>query len=368
MVKHINKKIAWIYPFNRKKGVYFYAENYIRALSGKAEIIQIDLDQCLHDKKIFQIVNDCDLVHIQYITEYFGTGQFNSYRRFIKQITPPVIVTLHEIYDEFPGIFPRSRISGKGLVRKIKELIYDFRHPAYRHWLNHLRASFGARLCIVHYPFQKEILVNKGFKRQIEIVPHPVEKMQLTARQNFYSGNELELGSSGFINLNYDYNELFSVLESLEIPWRFTWIGGLRRKEDSVLLDSIVSKIKSHGWRDKFTITGWMDENGLNKNLCNLDIYLALFSNRSTSSTIMKALAAECLIIARQLPLTTDLNSDNQIMLTVSEDDTEIINTVNRLITDSSLQREIIKNIRTFKEQYSYENMALRHVRLYDQL
>jgi glycosyltransferase involved in cell wall biosynthesis len=259
-------------------------------------------------------------------------------------------------------------ISGKGLVRKIKEFIYDIRHPAYCHWLNHLQASFGARLCIVHYPFQKRILENKGFKRQIEIIPHPVENVHLTAKQDFFSGNELELGSSGFINLNYDYNGLFSLLEKLEIPWRFTWIGGLRRNEDSVLLDSILSKVKSHGWEKQFTITGWVDENELNENLRKLDIYLALFSNRSTSSTLMKALAAECLIVARQLPLTVDLNSDTQIMLTVSENISEVIKSVNSLLTDSLLRERIWKNICAFKEKYSYENMANRHAKLYDQL
>lgn len=362
------KKVAWIYPFNRKMGVFFYAEKYTRALTGKVELVQIDLAECFCNNKIFQIINSCDLVNIQYITEYFGIGQFNNYQRFVKQINRPVIVTLHEIYDEFPGIFPRNRIKGKWLVRNLKELLYDIRHPAYRHWLNHLRTGFGAMLCIVHYPYQKKILEKNGFKGQIEVIPHPVEKRTLPMKQNFYSGQELQLGSSGFINLNYDYNGLFDVLEKLDIPWHFTWIGGLRRKEDSVLLDKIISGIKSRGWEKKFTITGWVEDNELTNDLNKLDIYMALFSNRSTSSTIMRALASECLIIARRLPLTTDLSQKNKIMMIVPDNVSETINAVKSLASDRLLREEIVTNIRVFIEQYSYDNMAMRHLEIYDKL
>ena len=71
-------------------------------------------------------------------------------------------MTLHEVYKQFPDVFPRDEIKGNFITKPIKEYVYDWRHPFVTSFARHVLKGFCADKIIVHAQFQKDILIEKG--------------------------------------------------------------------------------------------------------------------------------------------------------------------------------------------------------------
>jgi hypothetical protein len=129
-------KIGWLYPLSRRCGITFYGNAYSAALEPLVEIVRVDSDKAIADcTGAARTLNACDIVHVQYEPSLFFLNNHDRYNKLLSRINRPGVVSLHEIYKEFPWDFPRSHIAGTGVVRRIKEFLYDRRHPvstAYR--------------------------------------------------------------------------------------------------------------------------------------------------------------------------------------------------------------------------------------------
>jgi hypothetical protein len=356
-------KIAWVYPFRKEHGNAFYARSYARSLARHATVVELDTAACLEgDREAYRRINACDIAHVQYEVSFFNSARGNGYRSLRRRIRIPLAVTLHEIYREFPDVYPRGKIVGWWPVRMAKLFLYDLRHPSCTAYRRHLTERFGATLIVVHYPYQKRILIDRGVPASMIVtVSHPVVAIPPPPGDNPWptaATAPLRLGSSGFINPHFDYEQLFAVLERLRRPWHFTWIGDIRRTEEEELVTELRRRVGERGWGERFAITGWVSEERLADHLRRLHVYLALFTNRSTSGTIMKALAARAMVIARNLPLTEDLNRDAALMLTVGDDPAEVLGAIERLGACQRTRRTLRANLDRFVESTTYDAKA----------
>lgn len=365
-------KIAWLFPVNQKCGISFYSLEYVKALGEFVEIETIDIQECLNSiKQYANRLNSFDIIHIQYETSLFLKGNYDSYKQLCNLITKSIVVSLHEVYENFPGVFPRSEIRGKNFVRKLKENIYDIRHPFQTLYNQHLSNSFHADKILVHANFQKDILIKKGIHKDIiEIIPMPIKEIKdiqpvAKPQQDTQNNNEFNLSTLGFINLNYDYQLLFDVLDKLEIPWLFTWIGGTRREEDSSILNSIKQEISRRGWDNKFTITGWVMDEKRNELLAGTDIYLALFSARSSSLSLATALGARRIIIATTLPFSREIVKNAPIICITPSDSSSVIENIDRITKNNSLQNTYLNAIDEYIKQHSYRAMSKKLTEIY---
>ena len=137
-------KIAFIYPFDRNLGNSYYSESYIQALKNHVEIVPLDSRECtLSPHATAQIANSCDLAHVQYEPNFFQYQKINGYERFIKLLTIPKIVSLHEVYKTQPNIYPREEIRGNCLTKPLKLMLYDVRHPMDTIFRKHRRCGHG---------------------------------------------------------------------------------------------------------------------------------------------------------------------------------------------------------------------------------
>ncbi len=363
-------KIAWIYPFEPKLGNSLYGASYARALRRLVEIEEIDVAECLKDSAgVFERINACDTAHIQYEINFFNQAGTNGYDRICRRIHRPMAASLHELYRRMPNVFPREEIAGPWPVKKLKQIIYDLRHPACTLVRRHRDCRFHADRVVVHYPYQKAILVEQGIPaRLVEIITHPVVPLELPGAEEVSAKEPLNLGATGFINLNYDYDQLIDALALLKRPWRFTWAGGLRREEDKSLLESIQNKVAARGWKDRFEITGWISEEELIRHLASFQVVLALFSARSTSGTLAKAIAARSAIVARRMELTLDLNAERPIMLLTGESAEEAANQIARAAEDAPLRRRLMANIDLYVTDHTYDKMARQVVAMHEGL
>lgn len=365
-------KIAWIYPFRKELGNVFYGRAYARALAGHAEVEEVDIAACLaRPRQCFERINRCDLAHVQYEVTFFQTRGRNGYERLRRRLRVPLVVTLHEVYRRFPDVYPRENVSGPGPVRLAKLLLYDLRHPSYTAYRRHLAGRFGAALIVVHYPYQKRVLIEAGVPEELiavvghPLVPAPPRESGEGTGEAIDTGGPLRLGSSGFINTHFDYDQLLTALERLRIPWHFTWIGGVRRPEDEALRTSLERRVRERGWGERFEITGWVSEEEMAARLRRLHLYLALFTDRSTSGTIMKAIAARAPIVARELPLTREINAEGTLMATVGPSAEELVGGIESLRADARERQRLAANIDRFIENNTYEAKAVELLRHY---
>ena len=230
-------KAAWVFPQNRQCGISIYAKNYIEALSSHLELIRIDPSSWFSNReKFISELHSADLIHIQYETSFFLKGNIDFYGEILKKINRPVLVSLHEVYREFPGVFPREEIVAPHWLLPLKYLIYDLKHPAQSAFRKHLSNKFGADCILVHHEYHRDILFDKGIcAGLVKVLPLPVKCSVSCPSFSWTPGKQLHLGSTGFLNPQYDYDLLISVLEKLDIEWKFTWIGGIRSGEHEYL-------------------------------------------------------------------------------------------------------------------------------------
>lgn len=366
-------KVLWLFPQSRKCGISIYSNNYIEQLKKKCEIITCTIDENINLKENLSAKTEIvDLIHIQYETSFFMNKGKDRYFSILSKINKPVIVTLHEIYDEFPMVYPRSKIRGWGPILILKRMIYDFKHPVQAAFKKHCKKKFGADLILVHQQYHRNILGDKGINTEfIEVLEQPVKKCMYSVKFQWNTGDTLHLGSTGFINPGYDYDLLFSVLERLEIKWDFTWIGGIRdENHDSILLE-LNKKITDHGWKERFILTGWVSDEKQNELLKKIDIYFSFFKFRSSSGSICRAIGALKPIIATEIPLTKELftvcGNDGLTgpVVAVKSDPEMIISSLRKILENKMFRDDLLHAVKLYSEKMEFSSMADRMISIY---
>jgi hypothetical protein len=362
--------IGWLYPDRERCGIAIYSRNYCNALNNYCQIVTINSDQLLNgDWHLYEQLEKCDCVHIQYETSFFLKNRSDHYFRILKHLKKPVVVSLHEVYEQFPGVFSRDNISGGKIVSPIKRWLYDYRHPYQTAFRHHLQASFGASRLLVHHRFQKAILENRH-PSSCPVLVHPMPVYQDTSVLQPKKTDTISLGATGFINPEYDYNLLFDTLAALTTNWKFTWIGGIRTAEHQYLLDSIKNEIESRNWTERFCITGWVSEETQSSHLSTIDIYLALFKNRSSSASIARALGARKLIIATDSEIVSEINNsfESDVIMNTKPVSNAVVEAIEIMINNKEVLSRYYQVIDQYVAKYNFNSMACSMFDIYKTL
>lgn len=362
-------KILWIFPVNKKCGISFYARDYLDALSRFTNTGILDNSECRSmTRSVKTKIQTFDIIHIQYETSLFLKS--SQFFRQLHSFSKPIVVSLHEIYDNFPGVFPRSQIKGSGLIRTCKEFLYDIRHPYITYFSQHLAQDFFAHLIFVHASCHRNILITKGIKaNKIAILPHPVKQISDHTDSVLLKKNGiLYLTSLGFISHNYNYHLLFDTLNRLEFPWIFTWIGGVRKAEQNQLFNQIKQEITRRNWENKFIITGWVSDMERDALLKRTDIYIALFKAKSSSGSLATALSVRKPIIVTSLAYTKEINKGHHLFDLVHDNAQVIANKITFLQSNPKHYTACINNIEAYLNSYSFNEMAKRLMIFYQGL
>jgi glycosyltransferase involved in cell wall biosynthesis len=361
-------KVAWIFPQNKMCGISFYSHAYVDALKPLVDVVSVDPDDLVGRKaETIGIINKCDIVHLQYETSFFMRDNKDLYLKACASIRRPIVVTLHEVHDQFPGVYPRDNITGSFPLRNLKLWLYDRRHPYITALTRHTRKKFLSSAILVHSRFQKDILASKGVPPEmVTVLPVPVNPT--TAHPaTFWSGiGPLNLASTGFINDSFDYDLLFETLALCNLPWRFTWIGGVRRPDDQTLFKHIQGEIERRNWGDRFSITGTIPMDKRDTLLSQTHIYCAFFKYKSSSESLATALGSRALICSTSLPLTREITERFPVMTLIGRDASEAQLAIRRMATDSPVQENLKIAMDGYCQEYGRQRMARRLVSLYE--
>lgn len=361
---------AWIYPVGKRCGISFYAQEYIKYVQKFVPVTSCDIAQCLASPhRCSDTINTCDLVHVHYETSFFLNNNSKRFAQLCAAIKKPIVVTVHEVYENFPGVFPRSRINGNGVVKYIKQKMYDIRHPYQTLYTKHCHNHFYASCIFVHHQYHKQILINKNIPASLlRVLPHPVPFVKIERMPFDTFNGTIHLASTGFINPQYDYELLFAVLSHMSVPWHFTWIGGVRSSEDNDILLQLEEKIRFRKWESNITITGWVSVEQQNRLLQDSHIYLALLKNRSSSGSIAAAIGNNRLITATSIPLTRELIQYGPLLMLVDRDPVSIAQAIKQLTDDASLREQYVTSVTRYRNNCSFEKMSGELVKVYKEL
>jgi glycosyltransferase involved in cell wall biosynthesis len=361
-------KIAWIFPQNKMCGISFYSHAYVEALKPLVDIICIDPDDFIYKKnETMSLLKQCSLAHIQYETSFFLRSKKDFYFDFCATIPCPIVVTLHEVYDQFPGVFPRESIQGCFFLQKMKQWLYDKRHPYLTALTKHTQRKYAARAIIAHSGFQKDILVKKGVvPGMISVFPVPVDSSVLTPASPWQGKGTLFLASTGFINDSFDFDLLMKTLALCDLPWTFTWIGGVRRPDDQGLFEKLQKEIDRRKWSDRFAITGMVSRERRDELLSKTHVYCAFFKYKSSSESLAIAISARAIILSTSLPLMKELFRQFPIMFLAASEPSEMARAVCLLATDTGLQASLGKAVESYCREYNRQRMASRLVSFYE--
>jgi glycosyltransferase involved in cell wall biosynthesis len=361
--------VGWLFPDRERCGIAIYSRNYISALEKHCDIKSVNSDLWLDNPvKFSEELNSCDLIHIQYEPSFFSKRNHDYYTTLLRRLKRPLIVSLHEVYRQFPGVYPRDQIRGGLITSSIKKWYYDFRHPLQTAYTKHVSSGFGASQLLVHHQFQKRILEKKVPQNcRICVIPHPVMKVERSTLINRSPEGPLKLGTTGFINPEFNYPLLYETLEKLKCEWKFFWIGGLRIPEHRNLLDSIKQEIDRRDWTQKFIITDWVSDETQNYLLEKIDIYCAFFKNRSSSGSLARAMGACRCIIATESEIVHEINAmgENNCITAIDAEGTLIAQKIDSLSRDTKTSLMQLEALNDYSIAFDFDSIALRLIQLY---
>jgi glycosyltransferase involved in cell wall biosynthesis len=361
-------KVAWIFPQKKMCGISFYSHAYVEALRPSVEVVCLDPDDfASRPAQTSGACNRCELVHIQYETSFFLKKNRDFYPDICSSIKRPLVVTLHEVYDQFPGVFPRDALTGPWPVLKMRQWLYDWRHPYVTALAKHTHLKFYSRVLIVHSRFQRDILARKGVSPDlVSVFPVPVGSNEPKAARPWNGNGPLNLAATGFVSDSYDYELLFDTLALCEFPWRFTWIGGVRRPDDRRVLEKIQREIDRKGWRDRFSVTGALSDAQRDELLGAAHVYCAFFKYKSSSESLATAIGGGTLVVATDMRLTREMSAQFPVMVITRPEPSEAAEAIRRVADDKALQESLRQALKDYCHEYSRERMARRLVSFYE--
>jgi len=315
------------------------------------------------------LANSCTVVHIQYETSLFLNKRKDIYPRITRLITRPIIVTIHEIYQNTPFFFPRERLTGTTLFLTLKRFLYDYRHPYATAYKNHIKNAFHADLIHVHYRYQKDLL-QESISKKIKIFdqPFPISKFARPSQKKSGKSNRIKLTAAGFISPAYNYELLFESLNRLKSPWEFTWLGDFSDRCDDAWKKTFHSLVQKFQCPHLFTITGWLETKEWYTLLSEQHLFLALYNYRSTSSTIAAAIGAAVPVLSTPLALTRELHQTGAPVMLAPTPPEAVAEAVEQWARDRDSQKRLNQLQESYSRVYSLENFCSRLIEEYQQL
>ena len=364
-------KILFIFPQKQPCGILDYSESLLTALGKYGFEIKTAappsdssrLDALLADAENYNII------HVQYDAAYWTVNGKNIFSTFAKTVSKPIVITLHEVYDQNPFDFPydsvRSLVPGLAVL---KRFLYRKRHPNFTSELELCKQNYFAKTIIVHNEFQKETLIKKGVAGDIiRVIPHGV----WDSKKSPFRANPQKwvFGTFGFISPSVDYAVALEALSSLNIDWEYVIGGGPRRAEQAPLVDEITHCAEKLGVRSRVKLTGPVEEEKIPDFFQTLDIYLAPFKFKSSSGSLNRALSAALPCVAPRIPLTEEMNVRVPALALYEQDDLQSMRSVIQKLTgDVKYRIQCVQHSCEYAERYSFTHEAEQLFRLYGKI
>ncbi|MFH1760686.1 MAG: glycosyltransferase [bacterium] len=373
-------KIAFVSTWRAKGGWPHYSDSVIDGLAGlgisceKFPIDSLPLSN-LATALDWHEVNKCDIAHIQYEISFFNQQNRNVFQNFISYINIPVVVTLHEIYQENPFIYPFSKVGGSNkVISKIKKYLYWWKHPLHYSERKLYSSNFYAKRITVHSEYHVSIIKSMGCSRDmIRVIEHGVPCVakgdkDLLKEAYGLKGKQVIL-TFGFLYPNNNYHYIISMLRYLDPKIVYVIAGGAREEMHKNIPGNIEKFARLNGVGDRVRITGFLDEKKRDDFLSLADFYAAPFEIKSTSGSLCWAIGAGLPIITATSQMTDDMNARVPCLMLYDKANTDNFKKqLAWLVQDPDLQNKLRAGAEKYSQNYSYESMCRKLKSVYEEI
>jgi glycosyltransferase involved in cell wall biosynthesis len=325
-----------------------------------------------------------DLVHIQHEHGFFGcangfkaaTRNYGTTLHRIRLANTPVVTTFHTE----PIAAPKTRDRRLSLKAALGHLNQFRRRAA---WRRHVSSQFGAKAtqakAIVHTTTTRRAMIRHGMPADaVHLIEHgclPLRDLSLEQRQAKQclgmSPSVTLLTMFGFVSRYKGHHVAIQALARMPARFHLAICGGVHPESDERYLDSLLRLIEKLRLQDRVTITGWLDEAAAELYYAATDICLAPYTDASLSASgaITWALASGKPTIGSRVPAFRNICREHECMLlTTPHSARELVWAVEKLRSDPSYARSLVRAAAMYVESYSWDETARSTADLYNDM
>jgi glycosyltransferase involved in cell wall biosynthesis len=339
--------VAMIAPISAQCGVADYT-NYLLAELKKLADVRIVTDQFMPE------VNNAEIVHIQH--QYFLYGGVapwkNRFKRFLKMLRRPTILTVHEFVE--PEGSPLKRAAIRATNRS------QFIHPAIR------------RL-VVHTEYDRQRMIRAGIPADlIVIIRHAVPSSpslpdREASRRELAVEDKFVVTLFGFLSKRKGHLLALEALKELPENVILLFAGGKHPQDTTSYSSELEKEIENLGLSGRVRITGYIPEEKVGTVMSATDLIIAPFTESSGSGSLALGFSCGKPIIASDIPPHKEIVGEEPdvLFLFPNGDAKALSQSIMQVMQDKELLKRLADASSCYAAEHSYARMAEETVALY---
>ena len=353
-------RVTFAATWNSACGIAAYSRSLVAELvkHAEVEVVSLDPDCRLPLDQLAERLNQGDVIHIQHQYPFFGGMALhrNWFRRLLKRLRKPVIVTVHELDNGEGDTWPLNW---------------------YKPWFNYyLFGAPGIRRIIVHAEQHKELLVRLGMADigiepdDVRVIPEGVPHVLETNTSPADAKSELGLAGKrvvtifGFVVRRKGYEVALEALGRLPDDVFLLIAGGCHPSDRTGFFEELKSRLP-----DRVIVTGYLPDDRIPVVMAATDVIAAPFTEMSNSGSIMRSIAYGKPIVASDLPATREINERLQcLVLSEVGDSTDLAAKVRRLLEDETMRRSAVEAVHAYAREFPVARSAEETFQIYQEL
>ncbi len=300
-------------------------------------------------------MNAVDLIHVQH--QYFLFGGVapwrNRFKRLLRQLSRPVVLTAHEFVTPEGGYLRRSAVSLANLAQ--------FGNPA-------------IRKIIVHTDIDRSRMIQAGFAPgRIVVVRHGVPNAPHLsncddARAKLDLTGRFIMTIFGFLSARKGHRQAIDSM--LELPGNVMLIlaGGRHPDDRTTYCDNLQQQIVHLKLQDRVRITGYLAQADVLDVMSATDLVVAPFKVSSGSGSLALAFACGKPILASDIEPHREISSEEpgSLALYPSDPPVRLAAEIHSLLENPDRRNALAAGAMRYAESHSYEHAARQTVDIYN--
>jgi glycosyltransferase involved in cell wall biosynthesis len=357
LITHHSSRIALATTWEDVCGIATYSRSLVAHLEKHAqvEIISLDLEHRTQLDQLAQQMNACDVIHIQHQYPFFGGMALhrNWFRRLLRRLRKPLVVTIHELDMGEGDIWPIS-----------------WYKPLFNHYL--FAAPRISRI-IVHTNEHRNAFLSVGMADAgiepdiVRVIPEGVPPVPEVAISPEEAKSELGLAGKkvvtifGFVVRRKGYEVALEALCELPDDVVLLIAGGCHPDDRTGFFEELKARSS-----ERVIVTGYLPDDRIPVVMAATDVIAAPFTEMSNSGSIMRSIAYGKPIVASDLPATREINERLPcLVLARAGDPQDLASGIRGLLDDP---RNAVEAVQAYAREFTVARAADEILQIYQEL
>lgn len=372
-------KVAFFSSFN-DKGISNYSDRLIssiHAVDPSIDIIRVgikdifsihfNIRQYFNARRLYtklgEEMNQGNIAHIQHEYSLFcnWVNPFeNMYALFRKQITVPVVITVHEIVE-------RKIVNGGSIKTRLKYLFKRFFYILFSGYMQYIETGMfnECAAVIVHTKQSKERLEERGVSpSKIRVIAHAIPELTYSSRgaledkKTYGLENKFVLTTYGLISERKGQDVVIEILDKL--PEHVVYMIAGRALDEKVFREyekQLHHMIKDKHLIDRVIFTGFVPDEDVKYIMNATDIIVAPARDITASGSISEAIAYQKPILGSNVGFIREINEQIECIHTFKTGDPQDLLMQLRYLLDSP---EVLGTYQYREQEYARTNSPQR--------